>query len=181
MKIRRFWVCLALLLPGWSWAHGDEDHSHGDEKPAPVSIAAPVQRVQATSEAFELVGALQGERLVIHLDRYATNEPVLGAAVTVEGGPLAATPAVEANGVYTVAAAGLSTPGTHALVFTVEAGGQSDLLTGDMVVAGPTTAPVAAAGVIARPWIAVATSAALVLGLGIWALRRRASDAGARP
>ena len=40
-------------------------------------------RVSARSEIFELVGILRGERLVIYLDRFASNEPVTTADIAV--------------------------------------------------------------------------------------------------
>jgi len=180
MTFSRFGVCAALLFPGLLFpgllfAGGGDDHSHGDAKTTPVATAAQPLRVEASSELFELVGALEGDRLVIHLDRFATNEPVTGATISVEGGPLKATAAVEREGVYTVPAAGLAAPGTHPLVFTVQAGQTSDLLTGDLVVAGaPATAENSSDH---GPWwsasLAVALAAALLLAAGAFAWRRR--------
>jgi len=143
---------------------------------APAAPAAQALRVEAASELFELVGTLQGDQLVIHLDRFATNAPVTGAKIAVEGGPLKATAAVERDGTYTVPAAGLAAPGTHPLVFTIQAGAASDLLTGDLVVTSP--APAAApAGDIGPRWIGaaavVALIAVLILGAGVFAWRRR--------
>lgn len=180
MKPCHYWVCGALLLPGLLFAHGDEDH--GDTAKKPVAPAVQALRVEAASEAFELVGQLQGDKLIIHLDRFATNEPVTGAKVDVEGGPLKAVKATERDGVYTVPAAGLNEPGTHALVFTIQAGDASDLLTGDLVVANPQRPAVAGAtsGLPATRWIATAVAAALALGAALFAWRRRrASAAGA--
>lgn len=181
MKFCRYWVCGALLLPGLLFAHGDEDH--GDAAKAPVAPTVRALRVEAASESFELVGQLQGDKLVIHLDRFATNAPVTGAKVDVEGGPLKLVKAIERDGVYTVPAAGLNAPGTHALVFTIQAGDATDLLTGDLVVASPEQAAVAGAtGVPPTRWIAVAAAAAFVAGAALFARRRRrASSTGALP
>ncbi|MDP1534142.1 MAG: hypothetical protein Q8L92_11255, partial [Rubrivivax sp.] len=122
-------------------------------------------------------------KLVIHLDRFTSNEPVTGAKITVEGGPLKATAAVERDGVYTVPAAGLAAPGTHPLVFTVQAGEASDLLTGDLVVASPAAAAAHTDGIDWRSFTkpALATLAlVLILGAGLIAWRRRrATQAGA--
>lgn len=174
-------LLLAGLLPGRPWAHGDEDHSHADAQPvAPAPSAQPL-RVEAASELFELVGMLQGDQLVIHLDHFASNEPVLGARIAVEGGPLKATAAVERDGRYSLPAASLAAPGRHALVFTVQAGALSDLLTGDLVV----PAPPAAAATPAAGWAVwaggrvgqagLALAALVLLGAGLRALRRRAA------
>lgn len=179
MKLCRYWVCGALLLPGLLFAHGDEDH--GDTAKKPVAPTVQALRVEAASEAFELVGQLQGDKLVIHLDRFATNAPVTGAKVDVEGGPLKAVKATERDGVYTVPAAGLNAPGTHALVFTIQAGDANDLLTGDLVVANPEPVAVAVATKLpATRWIVAALATALVVGTALFAWRRRrASPRGA--
>ncbi len=183
MTLFRLLICGALLLPGLLMAGGGDDHSHGPATPAPVASTAQALRVEAASDLFELVGVLDGDKLVIHLDRFATNDPVTGAKITVEGGPLKATAAVEKGGIYTVAAAGLAAPGTHPLVFTVLAGEASDLLTGDLVVASPVAAAAHKDGIDWRSLTLPAVAALvlfLMLGGGLIAWRRRrATRAGA--
>lgn len=172
MNICRLWVCGALLMPGLPFAHGDEDH--GDAAKAPAAPTVQALRVEAASDLFELVGQLQGDKLVIHLDRFATNAPVTGAKVDVEGGPLKAVKATELDGVYAVPAAGLKAPGTHALVFTIQAGDVTDLLTGELVVASAENAAgVAAAGLPITRWLAAVVAAASVAAAGLFAWRRR--------
>ena len=181
MTLFRFLMCGALLLPGLLLAHGDEDH--GATAAAAVASTAQALRMEAASELFELVAALDGGNLVIHLDRFTSNEPVTGAKISVEGGPLKATAAVERDGIYTVPAAALAAPGTHPLVFTVQAGEASDLLTGDLVVASAAAAAAHTDGIdwqsFTKP--ALATLAlVLILGAGLIAWRRRrATQAGA--
>lgn len=175
MRSSRPWVGAALLLPSLLSAGGGDDHSHGDTKATLVAATAQPLRVEAVSELFELVGLLEGDKLLIHLDRFASNEPVTGATISVEGGPLKATAAVERDGVYTVAAAGLAAPGAHPLVFTVQAGQASDLLTGDLVVAGA-LATALTSSEDGAPWtapVAVALTAALLLAASAFAWRRR--------
>lgn len=176
MKVFRLWMFSALLLPGLLIAGGGDDHSHGPATPTPVAPTPQALRVEATSELFELVGVLEGDKLVIHLDRFDSNEPVSGARISVEGGPLKATTAAEQGGIYTVSAAGLSAPGTHPLVFTVQAGDASDLLTGDLVVGAPVP-EAATGGGIGPSWLSLpvmaAAAAALVLAAGVFAWRRR--------
>jgi cobalt-zinc-cadmium efflux system membrane fusion protein len=183
MKMFRLLICGVMLLPSLVKAGGGDDHSHGPATGAPVAPTAQVLRVEAISELFELVGVLEGDKLVVHLDRFASNEPVTSARITVEGGPLKATPAVESDGIYTVAAAGLAAPGTHPLVFTVQAGDASDLLTGDLVVAAP-SAQAAQGGGFGPSWLSLpviaSVAAALVLIAVVFAWhRRRASATGA--
>lgn len=166
-------LCLvaALWLPGTLLAHGGEDHG---DAPHPVAPAAPqAARVEAASDLFELVGTLKGDQLTLYLDRYASNEPVSGAQIELEAGPLKATATAGAAGVYSVQAPGLAEPGSHALVFTVQAGDSTDLLNGDLLVAAaaPPSAPAAAA--LAPPWLAAAGGAAVLLGVSLFAWRRR--------
>src|SRR5829696_3721446 len=71
---------LTVLAP--SLAH--EGHGHGAPPAAEVTTSNP--RVAAQSGAYELVGILRGERLAVYLDRFATNEPVTDAKLTVTVG-----------------------------------------------------------------------------------------------
>jgi hypothetical protein len=126
----------ALAAPG---AHGP-DGEHLDEKSA-AAAGASLPRVEAKSELFELVANLKGGELTILVDRYESNEPVLGAKLEVESGPLKAVAAFRADsGDYAVTDAALlkalAAPGEHALVFTLVAGEQADLLDGTLLIAG---------------------------------------------
>ncbi len=71
---------LLAILVTTSLSLAGPGHDHG---PAPAGATAPASpRVTATSDAFELVGIVEGEVLVVYLDRFATNEPITGAAIT---------------------------------------------------------------------------------------------------
>ena len=79
------WAAAAMLLavlavPRLAAAGGD----HG--KAAPAAAGTTLPRVSSSSDLFELVGIAQGEKLVIYLDRFATNAPVLAAKIEVETG-----------------------------------------------------------------------------------------------
>lgn len=63
-------------------AIGHEGHDHGAPTPAVTIPIAP--RAEASSEQFELVAVHRDGRLAISLDRFATDEPVLGAVIEVE-------------------------------------------------------------------------------------------------
>lgn len=139
-----FTIAPALAAPG---AHGP-DGEHLDA-PATMRAASALPRVEASTEAFELVAELRASELVVVVDRYETNEPVLGAQLEVESGTLKAVAAFRADqGDYTVTDAAmlkaLATPGEHGLVFTLVAGNDSDLLDGTLVSGGGRV--VAAAG-----------------------------------
>lgn len=117
-------------------AHGPNGE-HLDA-PTPVVAASSLPRVEAQSEAFELVAELRASELSIVVDRYASNEPVLGAKLEVESGALKAVAAFRAeHGDYAVTDAAfvkaLAAPGEHGLVFTLLAGQDSDLLDGTLV------------------------------------------------
>lgn len=166
-------LCLvaALGLPGTLLAHGDEDHGDAPHPVAPA--AAQAARVEAASDLFELVGTLKGDKLTLHLDRYASNEPVPGAQIEVESGPIKVTATAEAAGLYSVRAPGLAEPGSHALVFTVQAGDSTDLLNGDLLVAAAALPPAPAAAALAPSWWAAAGGVAVLLAASLFAWRRR--------
>lgn len=119
-------ACCAFLLSPLASA-GPGAHGPGGEHldgPAPVLCAgSSVPRVEAKSETFELVARIEGGALSILIDRYDTNEPVLGAEVEVEVevGSLKRKALFRRDqGDYAITDAALvalsSSPGTHALV-----------------------------------------------------------------
>ncbi len=117
-------------------AHGPNGE-HLDS-PTTMRAASALPRVEAKSEAFELVAELRPSELVILVDRFESNEPVLGAKLEVESGSLKAVAAFRAEqGDYAVTDAALlktlAAPGEHGLVFTLVAGKDSDLLDGTLV------------------------------------------------
>jgi hypothetical protein len=139
MKILRI-ILFCLVLPNVAFAHGDEDHSQDGAKGAGAPVASVQPRLEAATEAFELVGQLQAQQLALFIDRFDTNEPVLGAAVEVELNGTKAQAKYRADqGDYLVDDKAfisvLGKPGKHPLVFTVSAGSDSDLLEGTMQVA----------------------------------------------
>ncbi len=123
----------ALAAPG---AHGPNgEHLDG---PTTMRATSALPRVEAKSEAFELVAELRAGELVILIDRYESTEPVLGAKLEVESGALKAVAAFRAEqGDYVVTDAALlktlASPGEHGLVFTLLVGQDSDLLDGTLV------------------------------------------------
>ena len=131
---------IAMAAPG---AHGP----NGEHLDAPTTMraASALPRVEAKSETFELVAELRTGELVIVVDRFESNEPVLGAQLEVESGSLKAVAAFRAEqGDYAVTDAAmlkaLAAAGEHGLVFTLVAGKDSDLLDGTLVAAGAATA-----------------------------------------
>jgi membrane fusion protein, heavy metal efflux system len=137
----RFLLTLMLILSGASWAapgaHGPGGEHLDARGHAGGGASAP--RLEASSELFELVARLEGGELSILVDRYETNEPVLGALVEVALGDLKAKATFHTDhGDYAVddkaMLQALSKSGEHGLVFTVTAGDEVDLLDGTLVV-----------------------------------------------
>lgn len=175
-------VAVAVLaLP--AFAHEGEDHS----APAATSAAAseaPARAATAT-ELFELVAVASNGRLVLYLDRFETNEPVVGARIDVESGALKATAAELEPGVYQVVADEFAHPGSHALTIDVQAGNDVDLLALVVEVVSPPEAGGGAAGQTALSWehpvVWGASGVALLAGVGAAALRRRGGGTNAEP
>jgi hypothetical protein len=119
-------------------AHGPNgEHLDGPAAGAAGTDSTP--RMEAKSEAFELVARLGGGELSILIDRFETNEPVLNAQVEVESGKLKAVAKFHADqGDYAVDDAALLSvlgqPGAHPIVVTLLAGKESDLLEGTLQV-----------------------------------------------
>jgi len=123
LLLRSMLALAAILHAAPVWAHP----GHGDEPPpAPAGTAAP--RAETHSDLFELVITVRSGAAVLHLDRFATNEPVEGAKVEVAEGDATVTAEPQPDGTYRLQAPWLAQPGRHALVFTVTAGSDADLL-----------------------------------------------------
>jgi len=164
-------------------AHGPNGE-HLDAPAAHVGSAADTPRMTAQSDVFELVAQLNDGEMSILIDHYATNAPVLNASVEVESGAFKAQATFHKDhGDYAVDDAAmlkhLATPGEHAVVITVMAGDDSDLLEGVLHVGeGSATAGDhgASHGPHGWPWWTWAGGAGLALMLAIaWRWRRRHS------
>ena len=140
-------VCIVfclLLLAGSSRALAHEGQEHGDG--APVASGTPASpRMVATSETYQLVGIVEGEVLVIYLDRAEDNAPVTTAKldVSLNGQPFPAELNQDA-GVYEVTAPLLRSPGSHEVLISLSEGGTQDLLIGTLKI--PATSGKAADG-----------------------------------
>ena len=167
-------------------AHGP----NGEHLDAPTTMpaASALPRVEAKSEAFELVAVLRTGELVIMVDRFESNEPVLGAKLEVESGALKAVAAFRAEqGDYAVTDAAmlkaLAAPGEHGLVFTLVAGQNSDLLDGTLLTTGGSDASAASNNhghahdheLERAAWIGAGVAALGLIGGIAWRRRRRTS------
>ncbi|MCW7541915.1 hypothetical protein OOT46_29385 [Aquabacterium sp. A7-Y] len=193
-------LTLSLVQPAFAGPGAHGPNGEHLDTPAQTAGAAAngAPRLEAQSEAFELVATLSGGELSVLIDRFETNEPVLRAQLEVESEGRRATATFHADhGDYAVADPEflklLARPGSHPLIFTVVAGAETDLLDGTLVVAdaaagsaamtaghGHAHGPGAHAheeaphehGSVARSTVVVGGLAALALG-GLWWQRRQ--------
>ena len=175
----------ALAGPG---AHGPNgEHLDG---PTALRAASALPRVEAHTEAFELVPELRASELAVVIDRYESNEPVLGATLEVESDTLKAVAAFRAeHGDYVVTnpamLKALAAPGEHGLVFTLVAGQDSDLLdatlvsmSGGAVAAGTNGGHGHNQDLERTAWTGAGVVAlGLIGGIAWWRQRRRAAGA----
>lgn len=167
MKAAAIIAALFLSAPLVVLAHGDEDHG----APAPAVSRSVAPRAVASSEEFEAVVVHDGKTLVLYLDRFASNAPVAGAKVEIEGAGLKGAAAETSPGVYAMGAA--SVPAArHPLTISIETSDSADLLSATLEVVPPPAGVVRVPG--RREWL-VWTGAG-VLGLlagALWVIRRR--------
>jgi RND family efflux transporter MFP subunit len=135
-------VALALLPVPTAPAHDGHDDGEAPRAKGP-SGASP--RVTAVSERYQLVGIVEGEVLVIYLDRADDNAPVTAATleVSLDGEPHKAE-LQEKSSTYEVTAPLLRKPGQHEVLVTVAEGEAHDLLVGTLTI--PAAIPKAAPG-----------------------------------
>lgn len=126
-----------MLFTAQVHAHGGDDHKdHAHAAPSTVvETAATVPMLYAESDQFELVARLYDDELGIYIDRWASNVPLLNAEIEVEVNGRKALAKFHADhGDYAVTdpemIKALHAVGEHALVFSIVAGKDLDLLTG---------------------------------------------------
>lgn len=134
-------LCAVALALGPAQASPGAHGPNGEHLDAPLgaSGSGSVPLVETFSEDFELVGQLSGGELSVMIDRYQTNEPVEKAQLEVQYKDIKAKATFHADmGDYAIDDArllkALAVPGKHALLFTLVAGEESDLLEGTLVV-----------------------------------------------
>ena len=124
--IRAAFVALVLMAAP-AYAHEGHDH----EQKTPVTTAV-LPRLEAASGPFELAALLRAGELVIYLDRFATNEPITTAKITVET-PKGPQEAQMKDGTYHLDAS-WAQQGPVDLIFAVTEGRDSEILTGTLMV-----------------------------------------------
>jgi RND family efflux transporter MFP subunit len=130
-RLQAILIGLGFLIAVTLGAIAHEGHDHGTPPPAAVTTSNP--RVGAQSDDYELVGILRGDRLGLYLDRFATNEPVTDARISVTvGGDEEVQAEAAADGTYTVASAKFGGQGPLELIFAITAKTGDDLLVGTL-------------------------------------------------
>jgi hypothetical protein len=174
----------ALASPG---AHGPNGE-HLDTPNQSTSGAPASPRMETKTEQFELVATLAGGELALLIDRFETNEPLLDALVEVESDGLKAQARFHADhGDYAVDDEAMLTQlgkqGDHALLITVLAGKESDLLEGVLNVPTTSAQGTGTAHAPADGWWRVAkwSGGGLLLGLcAAFLLRKRGAGVASK-
>ena len=167
-----------VVTPLAGWAHGDDDHG---DAPTPLPAPTSAPRAEAQTTDFELVVAPQGPSLLLFLDRFASNEPVSDAEVTVQSKDLQATAVKVAPGTYRVTGEPWTRPGTHALTISVQTPEASDLLSVTLDIPAPAAEKADKTWANGRPgWLLA--GAVLLLALAavfvvavVWQRRRKSA------
>lgn len=157
----KVWSMVLFLLFGFGVAHAHDGHDHGDA-PSPVT-GGIAPRFEARSDLFELVGVLQGDDVVIYLDRAADNAPVMQAGIEIESGAFKGEAVPGNAGEFRLKAGPLAQPGKHPLTITVSAGDDADLLTATLDTVFPES--VAVKSSFSNPMAYAVAVAVLLLGL----------------
>lgn len=117
----------SLVAPAWT---ADE---HGHDHDAPAAAAGPaLPRFAAVSEAFELVGVVNGKQLAIYLDRFDDNSPVPDAKLDLEVGGKKVPVGVHAPGEYEATLPEELKPGVTPVTVTLQVKGETDILAGEI-------------------------------------------------
>ena len=130
-------VATVIAFPAWAGGDSSDGHTHAAPEPIPVVTLSP--RAAAATEDFEVVAAIEGKKLVVYLDRFASNDPVTKAVVEVEGGGLKGVAGEIAPGTYALNVATAMPPGKHPLTIAIEAGDTTDLLTATLDISSTAT------------------------------------------
>jgi membrane fusion protein, heavy metal efflux system len=125
------------------------------------AVAAPggfrsQPRLAVGSETYELVAVLEGQRLIIYLDRFEDNSPVTDARITVSINDDTVPAEATAEGSYSVISKAFEHGGLFEFVFDIKAPEGDDLLIGKLSL--PAVVPVSAT-VNPIPWYAQVVSA----------------------
>jgi hypothetical protein len=137
MRASWAWFLLILGWPAVGWAHGVDEHLHGEREPLPEP-AGEVPTAGFTGETFELVAKRTEAGLLLYLADARSNDPLSGAELRLvivgaaERRVMAE--ATESAGIYR---ATLEGPGPVELVAEVRRWGVTELLPVGRLEGGP--------------------------------------------
>ncbi len=137
IQARALLLATAIAFPAWAGGDASDGHTHGAPAAAPVPVTTSAPRAVAATEEFEVVTVLEGKHLVVHVDRFASNEPVTKATVEIEGAGLKGLAREAAPGTYMMDLAATLPPARHALTISIEAGDSADLLSATLDISPP--------------------------------------------
>ena len=163
-----FLIALLLAVTSLSsWA--DAGHDHGE---APSAAGGPAKpRFTATSEAFDLVGVVNGKHITLYLDHTADNIPVKDAKLEIELGGTKVPVQAHGEGEFEATLAAELPPGEISVTATVVAGAITGVLAGDVDIHADTHAD-AAQGATWKTYSAWVMGGLMTLALLAFALRR---------
>ncbi len=173
-RVMKFFLVtlVAFSLPVWAGGDSSDGHSHEAPAPAPIPVSQGVTpRAATATDEFEVVTSLEGKKLVVYVDRFASNEPVTQAKVEIEGAGLKGVASETTPGTYVLDVATPLPPAKHPLTISIEASDSIDLLTATLDTSASMTTEVQTHGW--SEWVVWALSGALLLVTGIlFAVRR---------
>ena len=168
-------AAFVLGLPNAAVSHEGEDHG---ETPSIAATAAGVPTAETHSETYEAVVQRDGDNLVLFLDDFASNEPIVAARVAITVGDTEVDARETSPGTYTATPRTPLPPGAVSLGLVIQGVRGDDLLSLDLA-----AVPVDEAEHGHFDWLAFAVGVGAVLGLtlllffGRRMLRRRIAAA----
>ena len=146
-------------------------HDHGEAPVAAAGTALP--RFAATSDLFELVGVLDGQKIALYLDHAGDNSPVKDARLELDIAGTNVPVTRVAEGEFQATLAAPLAEGVSPVTATVAAGNETDLLAGEIDLHPAAHTDAAPTGLASRTvLIAGAMVAVLVALVAVWSLRR---------
>ena len=169
---------LAMILATVSMCgRAGDGHDHGE---APSAAGGPAKpRFTATSEAFELVGVVNGKNITLYLDHAADNSPVKDAKLELELGGAKVAVQPHGEGEFEVTLAAELQPGEISVTATVVAGAVTDLLAGDLDIHADTHVDAAQAATW-KTYAAWAIGGLLALAMLVFVVRRAGAQRNTR-
>lgn len=167
--VRRFAALVFLTFATTAFA--GEGHDHGGAPAANASSASP--RITLHTDLFELTGIVESGKMMVYLDRYATNEPLAGATIAFESGSDKGLASPQVDGTYLIKFEGLEKPGELPMSFTVTAGQDTDLLAGELTLGDPHAHGDEAVSQLWWRWSAYAAGLLVLLSFAVFSLLKR--------